>query len=145
MKLKMKKSPHNSFYDYLGITGSTLCLIHCIATPIILMTGIFRNEHLKVSFLSLDYVFILLNVFAVYHATRHHADTRFKWAFWSLLILFSGSLLLEDFSEVFKYLGYLSSFGLVVTHVLNIRICRIHLHKTHQQKKFDIADGHASQ
>ncbi|MBC7571231.1 MAG: MerC domain-containing protein [Spirosoma sp.] len=107
--------------DYVGITGSILCLIHCIGTPFLLVgSALTPHKHLTIGFLSLDYLFIGVNVIAVFLATRHYAQPVIKRALWGFLILFAGSLLLENVSGAFHYIGYLASAGLVLTHLTNI-------------------------
>jgi hypothetical protein len=117
----MKPSTLTSKADYIGITGSVLCILHCLATPVLLMTVNFAHESLKVGYLSLDYVFILVNVFAVYHASKHAHAAGIRRALWGFLGLFTACLLLEDYSERFEYIGYAASLGLVVTHLVNLR------------------------
>ena len=117
----MKAATLTSKADYIGITGSVLCVIHCLATPVLLLTVNFAHESLKVGYLSLDYVFILVNIFAVYHATKHSHSAAIRRALWGFLGLFTACLLLEDVSELFEYAGYAASLGLVVTHLINIR------------------------
>ena len=116
--------------DYIGITGSVLCIIHCLITPILLMTSnLLQNQHLRVGYLSLDYVFIAVNIVAVYSATRHYAAPAVKKSLWGFLSLFTVALLLEDTNPVFTYLAYVASAGLVITHLINIRRHRLaHLH-----------------
>ncbi|GAB3999454.1 hypothetical protein GCM10028807_49700 [Spirosoma daeguense] len=116
--------------DYIGITGSVLCIIHCLITPMLLMTtSFFQDEQLRIGYLSLDYVFIVVNIIAVYFATRHYAPIGIKRALWGFLLLFSFAIILEDVNEAFEYLGYAASAGLVITHLLNIRQHRLnHVH-----------------
>ncbi|CCH02701.1 hypothetical protein FAES_4702 [Fibrella aestuarina BUZ 2] len=119
--------PRRHKADYLGITGSVLCLIHCLVTPVLVMTStLLSHESLRVGFLSLDYVFIAINIAAVWSAARHTSRVigRCLWAF---LALFVAGLLLESTYESAAYLAYAASLGLVGTHVANIRHCR----KTH--------------
>ena len=108
--------------DYVGITGSILCIIHCLITPILLVTSnVFQHDALRVGYLSLDYVFIGVNIVAVYFATRHYAAPAVRVALWSFLTVFAVAVLLEDVNSFFEYLGYAASFGLVSTHLINIR------------------------
>jgi hypothetical protein len=111
--------------DYVGIAGSVLCIIHCLATPVLVMTSALVNyESLRVSFLSLDYLFIGVNILAVWSASRHTTN-RIRWALWGFLTLFAGSLLLEDRSVLFEYIAYVASAGLVIAHLFNIWQCRL--------------------
>ncbi|UFH53904.1 MerC domain-containing protein [Spirosoma sp. KNUC1025] len=116
--------------DYIGITGSILCIIHCLITPVLLMTSaVFQDEQLRIGYLSLDYVFIGVNIIAVYFATRHYAPAIIKKSLWGFLGLFTIALLLEDVAPAFEYLAYLASAGLVITHLINIRQHRVsHVH-----------------
>lgn len=125
----MKTDLLSSKADYIGITGSVLCIIHCLITPVLLMTtGLLQDHHLRFGFLSLDYIFIAVNIMAVYFATRHYAQPVIKRALWGFLALFAVGIMLEDVNEAFEYLGYAASAGLVVTHLINIRQHRQHQH-----------------
>ncbi len=116
--------------DYVGITGSILCIIHCLITPVLLVTSnILQHDTLRVGYMSLDYVFIGVNIVAVYFATRHYAAPAVRVALWSCLTVFAVAILLEDVNPAFEYLGYAASFGLVTTHLINIRQHRqVHSH-----------------
>jgi hypothetical protein len=113
--------------DYIGITGSILCMIHCLAAPVLVVSSnwLRTDTTLQAGFLSLDYVFIIVNIIAVYFATRHHHSRVISTALWFFLALFGIGLLFEDHSPAFEYLAYAASAGLVVSHLLNIRQHRV--------------------
>ncbi len=122
----MKTDYTNNKADYMGIAGSALCLVHCIGTPFLLVgSALTPHNHLTISFLSLDYLFIGVNAIAVFLVTRHYAPPAIKRALWGFLLLFASSLLLESVSGIFHYVGYLASAGLVITHLINIRQHRL--------------------
>lgn len=112
--------------DYVGIVGSILCIIHCLAAPVLVVTSslLRTDQTLQAGFLSLDYVFIAINIVAVYFATRHHSTSPVRMALWGFLLLFSIGLLLEDVSPVFEYVAYAASAGLVFSHLMNLRAHR---------------------
>lgn len=115
--------------DYLGIIGSVLCVVHCLLTPVLIMTStLLKDDLVRRSILGLDYIFIGVNVLAVYFATRHAPSPAIKTALWSFLILFAGALLLESTNPVFEYVAYVASAGLVLTHLINLRQHRQHVH-----------------
>ena len=117
----MKLNLFDKKADYIGITGSVLCMIHCITAPILVVaSGLFHDDTLRTGFLGLDYVFIAINIAAVYFATRHHTSLTIRTALWSFLALFAVALLLEDTSTVFNYAAYVASAGLVITHLVNL-------------------------
>jgi hypothetical protein len=128
--------------DYIGITGSVLCLIHCLITPVLMMTtALMHDEHLRIGFLSLDYVFIGVNIVAVYAATKGHVSLGIKRALWGFLTLFATGILFEDVNPVFELIGYVASAGLVMTHLVNIRQHRLyHDHSRSVRTKSPIAD-----
>lgn len=122
----MKHVLRQSRADYLGITGSVLCIIHCLITPVLVMTStLLTHNTLRVGFLSLDYVFILINIGAVWSASRH-ASAHIRVALWAFLSLFAVGLLLEDVHEGFEYVAYAASLGLLITHLTNIQQYRAH-------------------
>lgn len=125
----MKTAILNQRADYIGITGSVLCIIHCLITPVAVMTSTLLNhDTLRIGFLSLDYLFIGINIVAVWSASRY-ASWPIKGPLWSFLALFTAGLLLEDIHEVFVYVAYAASLGLVLTHVANIWSCHTnHVH-----------------
>ena len=108
--------------DYIGITGSILCIIHCLITPILMVSStLLADRTVRIGFLSLDYVFIVVNIIAVFFAVRRASQPLVKVGLWSFLGLFAGALLLEDVHEAFEYLAYTASAGLIGMHVLNLR------------------------
>ncbi|MEZ0539121.1 MerC domain-containing protein [Fibrella arboris] len=112
--------------DYIGITGSVLCLIHCLVAPVLVMTSnLFHDDTWRAGFLGLDYVFIAVNIIAVYFAARNHTSSVIRAALWSFLFLFAVGLLLEDVSPLFEYLAYAASTGLVISHLVNLRHHRL--------------------
>ncbi len=116
--------------DYIGITGSVLCIIHCLITPVLLVSSsLLQTSSLRTGFLSLDYIFIGINAVAVYFATRHVVSVPVKRSLWGFLALFSIALILEHTHPIFAYVAYAASAGLVISHLVNIRQHRLtHAH-----------------
>lgn len=116
--------------DYIGITGSVLCLLHCLVTPVLLVSSsLFQHAPLRAGFLSLDYIFIGINAVAVYFATRNGMSVPVKRSMWGFLTLFSIALVFEYTAPIFRYVTYAASAGLVISHLINIRQHRLtHAH-----------------
>lgn len=112
--------------DKVGIVGSVLCLIHCLAAPFVAITGTALADHWHAGdgVFSLDHLFIIVNGFAVYFATKHVAAKIVKWILWFAFALFATSLLLESKGEIFHWLSYVASFLLIGGHLFNIYTCR---------------------
>lgn len=128
--IKVAPTPKHGNADYVGITGSVLCIIHCIITPVLAVSSsVFLKDTLVEGMHLLGYVFILVNGLAVYYATRHTHSVRLNQFLWGAFALFSISIVLEEISEAFHYLSYLGSFLLIVGHGLNLYLCRrVHKH-----------------
>jgi hypothetical protein len=115
--LLIKKT--RSFSDFVGIFSSSVCIVHCVATPLLITIG---ANFLTYSWLK--YVFIIIAFLAIYKATIESSFfkiTLLLWAsFWVLLF----SLFFEKVYPVFKYSGSISSLVIIAGHVLNIRYCK---------------------
>ncbi len=109
--------------DYIGVAGSILCLVHCLVTPALALGSSLSVNH-SVLGGSLDYVFILVNGFAVFFATREHRLPFLRVFLWSAFALFSISLLLENHSAGFKLGSYVASGLLILGHLYNLIYCR---------------------
>jgi hypothetical protein len=116
------------FYDYLGIAGSGMCLIHCLAMPILFFVqNSFAKDLLKgmdLENIYLDYLFVLLCFFAVFSVTKYNDSWKIITSFWIFFTLFSVSILFEEDFENLDFLGYGASLGLIITHFININHCK---------------------
>jgi hypothetical protein len=108
--------------DYFGILASGLCIVHCIATPV-LMAIYFKNANEAGESL-LDIAFLTGSFVAVYYSTRHHTSRRIPALLWFFFAAFSFSILFEDDFSFTEPLGYFAATGLVFSHIANIRHCR---------------------
>jgi len=121
--------------DYVGILGSVLCILHCIAMPMLALgSSLGHDHHEHIGFISLDYFFILLNLIAVYFATREHKSLLVRVLLWSALSIFAVSLIFEERSIIFQWLGYFGSALLIIGHLVNLYFCQ-----TAQQPKFKVS------
>ncbi|WP_081740385.1 MerC domain-containing protein [Aquimarina pacifica] len=114
--------------DTLGIIASSLCLVHCIATPFLFLahTGpaLFEGGY-SVWWKSLDFIFLGLSFIAIYRSTKTTISTRIKYAFWFawlslLLIVINEKLSIFYFPEEAIYVVSILLVGL---HFYNKRNC----------------------
>lgn len=118
--------------DRLGVISAVICTIHCMVVPALLLSkyamgsllfeaghdGVHHAHALPVWWELLDYVFLAVGFFAVYHAAAHAATRRIRlslWLSWSLLAI--GVF----FHNSFHWVVYFASASLITTHVFNIR------------------------
>ena len=113
--------------DYIGITGSTLCLIHCMAMPVLF--AVLAAKPTFDLWIDLDYIFLLINFAAVYWVAQSSHFNNIRVALWSFWILLAVTTLIAESIDWFEYITYLASFGLIFTHLFNIR----HLRKCSHQ------------
>jgi uncharacterized membrane protein YoaK (UPF0700 family) len=116
------------FYDYLGIAGSGMCMIHCLAMPILffIQNSLAKDvlKGLDLENVYLDYLFVLLCFAAVFSVTKHHNSWKISTSFWVFFVLFAISVLFEEDFEHLDFLGYGASIGLIITHIINIKYCK---------------------
>lgn len=102
--------------DLLGMTNSALCLVHCLAMPLLVAMGAAILHHPLVST-----AFIAVAGFAVWAAVRRSPSRwlgRFLWAAWAV---FSLSLLLEEAHHGFELSALVASGLLVLGHGIHWR------------------------
>jgi len=114
--------------DYIGIIGSGLCVIHCLLTPIFLSLSMFLPHTEEESFFSvghlLELLFLFIAFFAVFNSSSRTPFNKVSVAFWFFFFLFAIGVLFHDDFKCLAFISYLGSFGLVVTHIINIKKCK---------------------
>ncbi len=119
----------NQKSDAIGVIASTLCLIHCLATPILFITqscSVISCSNTPVWWGSLDYIFLVISFFAVHKTTT---NTSLKWikpALWiSFLALFI--IIINEKIGLF-YINessiYVPVTSLVILHLYNRNHCK---------------------
>ena len=104
------------FADILGLSNAALCMVHCMAVPVLVASGAAFIAHPAV-----ELFFVGLAAWAVWSATRHSSNKPLQGVLWTLLVLFSIGLLLEDLHPLMEWLSMGASLSMVVAHALNLR------------------------
>lgn len=126
IQLTAKKLTNQS--DLFGAFASSLCLIHCLATPFIFLAQAGAAtccESAPFWWHSIDYVFLVISFIAVYYSAT---NTSLKWmpvalySGWGLLALF---ILNEKFHlfHLDHLFIFIPAMGLVGLHLYNRRYC----------------------
>jgi len=73
--------------DTLGAFASTLCVVHCLATPFIFVAQACASsccsaETTPTWWLSMDYIFLVVSFFAVYRSSQSTTTNFMKPALW---------------------------------------------------------------
>lgn len=120
----MKKLIQQINPDYLGALSAGLCLIHCTLLPIAWL-ALNGSSHALDFFHGFEYLFLILGLFAVYHAVKVAASKATAIALivvYSVMIL---SILVEALAHWHWHTPiYVASALLVVLHIINYRQCR---------------------
>ena len=115
--------------DIYGIIVCTLCLLHCIATPLIFFSVALSNDNkILPPFLwkNLDYLFLAISLFIVYNSAKNTTKSIMKYLLgmsWLMLFL----VLTNEKIGVFhipELVTYITSINLAVVHLYNYKYCR---------------------
>lgn len=118
-KLKMNSISKINKADFIGIVSSSLCLVHCIATPLLIAfgAGFITNP-------IFNYFFLIISFASIFKATKHVNNTKIALLLW---VSFWGFLFSSLFHEEYHWLhysGYFFSILIIIGHILNIRYCK---------------------
>ncbi|QSW91418.1 MerC domain-containing protein [Flavobacterium endoglycinae] len=113
----MKKTT-TSFYDILGISSATLCLVHCLIFPIlaILPLGFVHNP-------IIDLLFASLGLFAILKIIKNSALLISAILVVSMSLIWI-SILSELFFEMHLDLIYYGGIGMIIGHLINYKLHR---------------------
>ncbi|CAL2101253.1 Membrane protein [Tenacibaculum sp. 190130A14a] len=115
--------------DVFGAFASTLCMLHCIATPILFIVHSCSLGGCKSTPLwwkSIDYVFLVISFFAIYRSTQTTTSSIIKPMFWVCWMLLSMVVFNERFHWISlpEYAIYIPTMLLVVLHIYNLNYCQ---------------------
>ncbi|MGG5207669.1 MerC domain-containing protein [Chryseobacterium sp. MIQD13] len=102
--------------DAVGISAAVLCLIHCIAFPLLMIIplGISHNPYI-------DLAFLIIGAIVVYRVTKNMDSGWLKLLFWVSIILITISVLADLIFEIHIPLIYAGAAGLITGHILNFK------------------------
>ncbi len=101
--------------DYIGIGSALVCTVHCICTPIILLT--FQGWSW---WHQLSYVFLFTSILSIYQVYRQVHELVIKYVLILSLLLLTMSILLEESISWMTEIGYLAALGLIIGHSWNL-------------------------
>lgn len=115
--------------NWLGVFASALCMVHCIATPIIFVTQMCTDTCCADApgyWKAIDYIFLAVSFFAVYHSSKASNNEKVIVALWFSWICLTAVILNEFFFIVPlpDYLKYIPGTALIVLHLYNRQFCK---------------------
>ncbi|QDO94895.1 MerC domain-containing protein [Formosa sediminum] len=126
--------------DELGALVSTLCLIHCVATPFIFIVqscAITACNETPIWWGVIDYFFLIISFFAIYRSAQTTTSTWIKPAFWcSWCVLFF--VIINEKTTWFlipENTIYIPALALIGLHLYNRKYCQCNTDKccTHEK------------
>lgn len=115
------------FYDILGISSATVCLVHCLIFPLltILPFGLSHNPFI-------DLFFAVIGLFAVFKIIKK-SDLLISVILIISILLIWISVLADLFLEIHLDLIFIGGFGMIIGHFLN--------YKSHKKKSYDTTEA----
>ena len=122
----MKVTLNNS--DHLGVTTSALCIVHCLATPLLFFsqaqTPIFA-EGVPVWWPLFNYLLIIISFFAVYRSAQNSSNVFIKVLLFAVWAVLFGLIINEglEFFAIPEAYNYAAALTLGLLHVYNLKYC----------------------
>ncbi len=110
------KKISTSFYDILGISSATICLVHCLIFPLltILPLGLSHNP-------IIDLLFASLGLFAILKIIKKSSLLVSSILVVSMALIWI-SVLTELFVEIHLDLIYFGGIGMIIGHLINYKL-----------------------
>lgn len=110
------------FYDILGISSVTICLVHCLIFPLltILPLGISHNPFV-------DLLFASIGLFAIVKITKKSTLLVSSILIVSMSLIWI-SILADLFLEIHLDLIYFGGIGMIIGHLINYKLHKKHNH-----------------
>lgn len=119
----------NQQSDNIGAIASTLCLIHCIATPLLFIAQSCSVTCCSSSpdwWRSLDFLFLIISFFSVHQSTQNTTKNWIKPALWVSFISLFIVVINERINLVHmnENILYLPALSLITLHLYNKKYCK---------------------
>jgi hypothetical protein len=102
--------------DGFGILNSVLCIVHCLAMPVLIAAGAGYFDHPLIG-----WAFVVLAYLAVRSAIRSRNNARIAMILGIGWALFAVGVILEKQYAGLETLTYMGSAVLIAGHLLNVR------------------------
>lgn len=114
--------------DKLGALTGSLCIIHCLATPLLFLVGSCVGScHDLIPFWwsSFEFVFVGIAFLAIYQSTRVTTSAIIKPVFWVNWVAICFAIFNEKMHwvEIPEYFIFIPTSILIITHIYNLKFC----------------------
>ena len=121
MKLSIKNP------DYLGVISGGLCILHCIATPLLFISSAELAGHgTPIEWQLLNFGFVGISFLAIKNSAKNSSNSTVKVLFYVLWFILFGVILNESIHILHlpEFVTYVSAFSLCCLHVYNLKYCQ---------------------
>ena len=113
--------------DYLGVISGGLCIIHCIATPLLFISNAELAGHgTPIEWQLLNFVFVAISFLAIRTSAKNSSNSTVKVLFYVLWAILFG-LIFNESIHIFhlpELITYISASSLCCLHVYNLKYCQ---------------------
>ena len=115
--------------DYVGASASGLCLIHCIATPILFLSQaslISISNEMLFLWQSLNFLFLAISFIAIYYSVKNSSNSYVKILLFLSWLILSCLILIELFEilSIAEFYTYIAATSLSILHIYNLNYCQ---------------------
>lgn len=115
--------------DTIGVVASSLCLLHCLLTPVLFIAQaqiINHEASAPIWWKMLDYIFLIISFFAIYRSSKSTSKRWIKLALWFAWLCLCFIILNEKLAwfAIPEYAIYIPSIGLIFLHLYNQKYCQ---------------------
>ncbi len=123
MKIIIKNS------DRIGVVSSSLCMLHCFATPFLFLSQsslIFLSLDFTLPWLLINYVFLFISFIAIFFSVKNSSNKIIRVLLYLFWFLLSGLIINESLGilSIPETATYLSASSLICLHIYNLNYCR---------------------
>ena len=116
-------------FDSIGIIASTLCLIHCVATPFIFIAKACTAtccSDAPTWWIMIDYLFLIISFLAIFFISKNLNIKWLKISFWLSWFVLLFTILHHSVNIIHlpKNFIYIPSFAIIILHFYNLQFCK---------------------
>jgi len=114
----------------IGIFASSLCLVHCLTTPLLFIAQsqmiCCDGASVPLWWKGIDIFFLIISFFAIYWSAASTSKKWMKYALWGMWLFLSFIIINEKMQwfSIPEYFIYFPSLGLVFLHFYNRKFCQ---------------------
>ncbi len=115
--------------DKIGVVSSSLCMLHCFATPFLFLSQsslIFLSLDFTLPWLLINYVFLFISFIAIFFSVKNSSNKIIRVLLYLFWFLLSGLIINESLGilSIPETATYLSASSLICLHIYNLNYCR---------------------